>query len=76
MSSSSSSRAAAPSRSLKLLLTAVAAAALSACSTVELQPLEPKNLAETAKSDAAAIRKDVEPLPAALTLEEAMARAL
>ena len=66
----------APSRSLKLLLTAVAAAALSACSTVQLQPLEPKTLADTAKADATAIRKDVEPLPAALTLEEAMARAL
>jgi len=72
----STTQAAVPSRTLKLLLTAVAAAALSACSTVQLQPLEPKNLADTAKADATAIRKDVEPLPAALTLEEAMARAL
>ena len=67
---------AASARLLQRSLLATAVLALSACSTVQLQPLEPKNLAETARSDAAAIRKDVEPLPAALTLEEAMARAL
>lgn len=72
----SSSPNAAPGRLAQASLLLATVIALSACSTVQLQPLEPKGLAETARSDAAAIRKDVDPLPAALTLEEAMARAL
>jgi len=60
----------------RLTIAATAVAALSACSTVQVQPLEPKGLAEATKSDAAAIRKDVEPITGPLTLEEAMARAL
>jgi outer membrane protein TolC len=49
---------------------------MSACSTVQLQPLEPSALAKAAQADTALIRKDVEPLSGPLSLEEAMARAL
>ncbi len=57
-------------------LIAAAAVALGACSTVEVQPLQPKDMGAATASDARAIRKDVEPITAPLSLEEAMARAL
>lgn len=50
--------------------------ALSACASVTPVPLTAKDLAPTNQLDTQAIRKDVEPITAPLTLDEAMARAL
>jgi len=63
-------------RRLKLTLAAVAVAALSACSTIQPDPLSRQSLGEATKADAQAMRKDVTPISGPLSLEEAMARAL
>ena len=64
------------SRSIKPILTALAMAALSACSTIQPDPLSRQTLGEATKADAQAMRKDVTPISGPLSLEEAMARAL
>lgn len=63
-------------RAWRLGLVATAVVALGACSTVQVRPLEDQPLAEATKSDAAGIRKDVEPITRPLSLAEAVARAL
>lgn len=63
-------------RRLKLTLAAVAVATLSACSTIQPDPLTGQSLGEATKADAQAMRKDVTPISGPLSLEEAMARAL
>ncbi len=63
-------------RLFKLLAIAAAAAALSACGSIVPNPLEAQQLAQTNLSDRAAAQRDVEPISGALTLDEAMARAL
>lgn len=62
--------------SIKRLAIAAVAAMLSACSTVVPIPLEPQQLAQTNQADRDAAQRDVEPIGAALTLDEAIARAL
>ncbi|MFM2035819.1 MAG: putative outer rane efflux protein [Pseudomonadota bacterium] len=61
---------------LKPLALAVAALALSACSTIQPTPLVDQDLKSLNQADTASIRKDVEPISGPLTLDEAMARAL
>ncbi|MDD2727970.1 TolC family protein [Malikia sp.] len=54
----------------------VAAAALSACSSIVPNELGQQALAQTNQADRQAAQQDVEPIQGALTLDEAMARAL
>ena len=63
-------------RLFKLLGVAVAAAALSACSSITPTGLEQQTLLQTNQADRQAAQQDVEPIQGALTLDEAMARAL
>jgi len=49
---------------------------VGACSSIQPVPLAPPNLAIETKADAEDIRKDVEPIVGALSLDEAIARAL
>lgn len=62
--------------SFKLLAPALAVLALSACSTIQPTPFEASSLKTINQADTQAIRKDVEPITGALSLDEAMARAL
>ena len=59
-----------------LIPLAGAALLLSACGSLELQPLTPAEIAATTQADRAATRHDVEPLHGDLSLEEAIARAI
>src|SRR6218665_2429058 len=61
---------------LKLLSTAAAALALTACSSLTPQPVTPREVAEIAKADSLALQRDVAPLAGPLKLEEAIARAI
>ncbi|HEY0954534.1 MAG TPA: TolC family protein [Roseateles sp.] len=61
---------------LKLLSTAAAGLSLTACSTLQPQPVTPREVAEIAKADGLALQRDVAPLAGPLRLEEAIARAL
>jgi outer membrane protein TolC len=49
---------------------------LAGCSSVRLQPLDATQLSAATAGDRAAVRADMPPLPAVLTLDEAIARAL
>ncbi|CAL95171.1 TolC family protein [Azoarcus olearius] len=60
----------------KLALAALAALTLSACSTIQPQPLGEAALREQGAKDHAAAAADVEPLDTELTLDQAIARAL
>lgn len=60
----------------KPLVTAIAALALSACSTIAPVPLTNQTLLPANLTDRAAMRKDVQPITGALSLDEALARAL
>lgn len=53
-----------------------AVSVLGACSALSPSPVSLNELQQTNQTDAAAIRQDVEPVSAPLTLDEAMARAL
>ena len=55
---------------------ALAALALSACSTLAPVPLTTQALLPANQADLSAMRKDVQPISGALTLDEALARAL
>ena len=57
-------------------LVAAAALALGACSTVQVQPLQPEALATATRADATALREGVEPITRPVILAEAVARAL
>ena len=61
---------------LRLSLLAMACAVASGCASIQPVALAPEDVQAVQKQDAQAIRQDVEPLQAPLTLEEAMARAL
>lgn len=63
-------------RLVKRLAIATAAAALSACSAIAPTSLDPQQLVQTNQVDRVAAQRDVEPISAALTLDEAIARAL
>ena len=60
----------------KLLIAAIAVAALAGCSTIAPAPFSSESLAPANQADRQAIREGVEPLTGVLTLDEAMARAL
>ena len=60
----------------KVSLAIIAALSLSACTTIQPQPVEAKHLLEQGKADLAAAQKDVEPITGELTLDQALARAL
>ena len=60
----------------KPLAIVAAVMALSACTTVVPVPLTAAVLAPSNQADKVAMRKDVEPITAPLTMEEALARAL
>jgi outer membrane protein TolC len=62
--------------SLKPLALAAMVLALSACSTIKPVALSQQDLEPATKVDSVAINKDVEPIKGALTLDEALARAL
>ena len=64
------------SRLLKPLSLSIAMLALSACSTIAPVGLTEKDLASANVADRAAMREEVTPITAALTLDEALARAL
>jgi len=68
--------ASSPSSLLRLSLAAAAVLAMSACSTIQPTALTSQALGEATKADGQAIQKGVEPITGALTLEDAMARAL
>lgn len=61
---------------LRLSLLAMSCAVASGCANIQPVALAPEDVQAVQKQDAQAIRQDVEPLQAPLTLEEAMARAL
>ena len=61
---------------IKPIATAFAALALSACSTIAPVPLTSQALLPANQADLSAMRKDVQPISGALTLDEALARAL
>lgn len=63
-------------RFFKLLAIAAAAAALSACGTIAPAALEQQALVQTNQADRKVAQQDVEPINGALTLDEAIARAL
>jgi len=63
-------------RLLKMTAVAVAVAGLTACASIQPNPIEPDVLSQTTQADAKAIRQDVEPIGQPLTLTNAMARAL
>jgi len=52
------------------------ALALGGCATITPQALKQQELSDTTQADSFAMLKDVEPLPAALSMDEAIARAL
>ena len=61
---------------IKPIAIALAALALSACSTIAPVPLTSQALLPANQADLSAMRKDVQPISGALTLDEALARAL
>jgi outer membrane protein TolC len=61
---------------IKPIALALAALALSACSTIAPVPLTSQALLPANQADLSAMRKDVQPISGALTLDEALARAL
>ena len=65
-----------PNFSMKPLAVAAMALVLSACSTIQPIALTKQDLEPATKADSAAINKDVEPIKGALTLDDALARAL
>ncbi len=60
----------------KMTLALTAVVALSACSGIEPQPFSEQALAEQNRADRTAAQQDVTPITGALTLEQAIARAL
>lgn len=54
----------------------LAAALMVGCGSVPLQPVTPESIRPVNAEDAAAIRRDVDPIVGPLTLEEALARTL
>jgi outer membrane protein TolC len=50
--------------------------ALGGCATISPETLQPDEVINTTQADSTAMIKDVEPLPAALSMDEAIARAL
>ncbi|MGE4404514.1 TolC family protein [Pseudomonas sp.] len=60
----------------KMTLALTAAVTLSACSGIEPQPFSEQALAEQNRADHLAAQQDVDPITGALTLEQAIARAL
>jgi len=60
----------------KVYLAIIAALSLSACSSIQPQPVDAQNLLAQGKADLAAAQKDVEPIAGELTLDQALARAL
>ncbi len=60
----------------KVYLAIIAALSLSACATIQPQPVDAKHLLEQGKADLSAAQKDVEPITGELTLDQALARAL
>lgn len=61
---------------VRAVLLACAALSLSACGTVALQPLSKAELADQTARDRIAARADVPPVAGALSMDEAVARAL
>ena len=61
---------------IKPIAMALAALALSACSTIAPVPLTSQALLPANQADLSAMRKDVQPITGALSLDEALARAL
>lgn len=60
----------------RLSMVAVATAVLAGCASAPPQAISAQALKDATALDSAALRKDVEPITQALTLDEAMARAL
>ncbi|MBC7857953.1 MAG: TolC family protein, partial [Burkholderiaceae bacterium] len=60
----------------KAIFVSILALSLSACSTIAPSPLSESELARLGSLDKAAAQADVEPVGEALTLEQALARAL
>ncbi len=63
-------------RVFKLLLVSAAVMALGACGSITPAPLQAQQLIEANQADRATAQRDVEPISGALTLDEAIARAL
>lgn len=63
-------------RSFRLLAVAAAVSVLAACSSITPAPLAQADLKQINDADRSAMRKDVAPITAPLTLDEALARAL
>lgn len=63
-------------RMFKLLAISAAAMTLAACGSIAPAPIAQTELSKTNEADRSSARQNVEPMPAALTLDEAMARAL
>ena len=61
---------------MRLTFIAVTALAFSACSSIQPAPLAAADLASSTRADAQAMHQGNDPIAGALTLEEAMARAL
>jgi outer membrane protein TolC len=61
---------------LRFTSVALAVAVLAGCATAPPQAISDQDLKEATAQDAVAMRKDVQPISQALTLDEAMARAL
>lgn len=61
---------------LRPLAAAALLLGLSACASVQMQPLTQDEIRQTVSDDRAALDKDVEPVSGQLTLEEAIARAI
>lgn len=76
MNDRSSNRGNPALRRTALPLTVVAALALSACATLEPQPLRSSEIDAAIQTDHTALTRDVEPLNGPLTLDEAIARAI
>jgi len=73
---SAPSRATSPSIPVRLLVLACAAAMLSACGSIQVTPLMPEELQRQVALDRASAQADVPPVVGALSMEEAVARAL
>jgi len=61
---------------LKLLSSTTAVLSVAGCSSLQPQPVTPREVADIAKADALALQRDVAPLAGPLKLEEAIARAI
>ena len=60
----------------KLTLALVTALSLTACSSIEPRPFTEQALAEQGRADLNTAQADVEPIVGALSLDQALARAL